>query len=405
MVNEVDHSQTNNRYRSPYDALFLNDGIRVYDITRGDSLIYEETRDRYTGMHLDTIKYVNLTNDWTVYKFLTLKQEITTDVFDGLQVSFRMPQVFAQYDSSLSGWVTGNAPLGLYLKKLANPKEMPYLDTYRFFPWNYEIVWTDNNAAYKSRVQVGPKFTDHTGNFLSAKEILLGQLFNFYVINKSFKDSTGQHPRMDMVVVDKNGNRAFDPDGDLILVGDTVKDSRTGSYVWSETIFVIDLKEAHRAGRMPKANDVYRIDFLRPFYYNDAFVFTVHAGDKNLAAVKEDMEKIRVVPNPYVATNTMEPAVANWERNQRRQIMFTHLPAQCTVTIFTLSGVLVDRIEVNNSTAGRVHSWDTNSDANGTAHWDLRSREGLEVAAGYYIYHVHSALTGDKKVGKFAIIK
>ena len=49
--------------------------------------------------------------------------------------------------------------------------------------------------------------------------------------------------------------------------------------------------------------------------------------------------------------------------------------------------------------------WDLNSAANGTVHWDLRSKEGLEIAAGYYIYHVESTVTGDVKVGKFAVIK
>jgi hypothetical protein len=55
--------------------------------------------------------------------------------------------------------------------------------------------------------------------------------------------------------------------------------------------------------------------------------------------------------------------------------------------------VLVDRIEVQNEPN------------NGTVHWDLLSREDLEVAAGMYIYHVKSNVTGKEKVGKFAVIK
>jgi hypothetical protein len=31
--------------------------------------------------------------------------------------------------------------------------------------------------------------------------------------------------------------------------------------------------------------------------------------------------------------------------------------------------------------------------------------EGLEVAAGMYFYHVKSSVSGDEKMGKFAIIK
>ena len=123
------------------------------------------------------------------------------------------------------------------------------------------------------------------------------------------------------------------------------------------------------------------------------------------SALNETMANIRVVPNPYVVTNGMEPAVGNWEKNQQRRIMFTHVPAQCTIRIFTVAGQLVDVIEVDNAAGNRSSDWDTNSNANGTAMWDLLSKEGLEVAAGYYIYHVESKLTGKVKMGKLAIIK
>ena len=85
--------------------------------------------------------------------------------------------------------------------------------------------------------------------------------------------------------------------------------------------------------------------------------------------------------------------------------MFTHIPANCTIQIFTISGVLVKEIEVDNAVSNRETLWDLNTEANGTAHWDLRSKEGLEVASGYYIYRVKSNSTGDEKVGKLAIIK
>ena len=92
-------------------------------------------------------------------------------------------------------------------------------------------------------------------------------------------------------------------------------------------------------------------------------------------------------------TNMMETAVSNPFLNQRRRIMFTHIPAQCTIKIFTISGVLVDEIMVNNQPE------------NGIIHWDMLSRENLEIAAGMYIYHIKAQETGDEKLGKFAVIK
>lgn len=407
IVNEVDYTQTNPRYRSPYDALFLNDGIRVYDMTNGDSLIYEETRDHYIGTHLDTIRYVNLFNDWTIYKFLTLKEEIITDAFDGVRLRFKVPSIFAELDSLHSGWIVGEAPVNIHIKQLPNPKGLPYRDHWRFTPWNFEFIWTDDASACVSRNEIGPKYTDHSGNFLGSSDILLNQQFNFYVVNKSFIDSTGSHPRMDMVVYDVNRNGGYDMDSDYILVSDAVKDTRSGLYVWCGTIFTIDFFDVAISGQMPRPNDVYRMAFSHPFYYNDSLVFKVIGLDDDLdeGKIDEDMDQIRVVPNPYVVTNTMESAFANWDRNQRRQLMFTHIPAQCSIKIFTISGVLVDEIEVNNSVESRENFWDINSGANGTVHWDLRSKEDLEVAAGYYIYHIKSKITGDVKIGKFAVIK
>jgi hypothetical protein len=66
---------------------------------------------------------------------------------------------------------------------------------------------------------------------------------------------------------------------------------------------------------------------------------------------------------------------------------------------------LVDEIEVDNTVANRTTPWDLNSEANGTVFWDLKTDEGLDVAAGYYMYHVKAHKTGKEKMGKFAILK
>jgi len=407
-VNEVQYGQVNARYRSPYDALFLNDGISVWDITAGDSLIYQETKDDFVAQNLDTVRYVEKYSLYFVYHHLTLRHEIVTDVFDGLRIRFRAPIIFAEPDADNTGWIVGDSPVNFHLAEHPNnPKELPYWDKWRFFPWHFEIIWTDNPEVYKTRVALGPKFADHRGNFLSSREAMLDQSFNFYVVNKSFTDSTGAYPLMDLIVYDVNHNGMFDADSDYVLVSDAVKDSRSGLYVWSGTIFAIDFHDIIDASQMPKPNDVYQIDSRRPFYYTDSLVFTVTGLENDVSAstMKEEMNQIKVVPNPYVVTNTMERAAANWQRNQRRQLMFTHVPAQAKISIFTLSGVLVNEIDVDNAIAARENVWDLNSEANGTVHWDLRSKEGLEIAAGYYIYHVESKLTGDVKVGKFAVIK
>jgi hypothetical protein len=142
------------------------------------------------------------------------------------------------------------------------------------------------------------------------------------------------------------------------------------------------------------SGDVYQLRFVRALSESESFVFSVKPhNDADKKLLNATMDDIKVVPNPYIATNVMETAVANQYLNQRRQIMFTHLPAQCVIRIFTPMGLLVDVIEVNNPSS------------NGIAYWDLLSQENLEIAAGMYIYQVESKLTGKEKIGKFAILK
>jgi hypothetical protein len=105
------------------------------------------------------------------------------------------------------------------------------------------------------------------------------------------------------------------------------------------------------------------------------------------------MDSIKVVPNPYVGTNAMEPALRNRFLNQPRKLMFTHLPASCVIKIFTSSGVLIKTIEVENAAP------------DGSEHWNLLTEENLEIAAGMYIYHVESNESGREHIGKFAVLK
>ena len=141
-------------------------------------------------------------------------------------------------------------------------------------------------------------------------------------------------------------------------------------------------------------SETYQVDWERPFFVTDTIRFSVAEETAlDLSIAKSDLDSIRVVPNPYVMTNMMESAVGNPFLNQRRRLMFTHVPADCIIKIFTVSGVLVDEIHVSNTPE------------NGIIHWDMLTRENLEIAAGMYIYHIDANSIGEEKVGKFAVIK
>jgi len=99
-----------------------------------------------------------------------------------------------------------------------------------------------------------------------------------------------------------------------------------------------------------------------------------------------------VVPNPYVVTAAWEPQHVFKSGRGERKIDFIHLPAQCTIKIFTVRGYLVAAIE---------HDSLIND---GSESWNLLSKDGMEIAYGVYIYHVDAPGIGSK-IGKFGVIK
>jgi len=104
---------------------------------------------------------------------------------------------------------------------------------------------------------------------------------------------------------------------------------------------------------------------------------------------QEDFDKIRVIPNPYIVRS------AYAETEYMRKIRFANLPANCTLTIFTVTGEKVITLD---------HEYDADNGIYGSDYfWDLRTVNNQEVAPGLYIYVAESG--GKKHIGKFAIVR
>ena len=100
---------------------------------------------------------------------------------------------------------------------------------------------------------------------------------------------------------------------------------------------------------------------------------------------EDDLNKIRVVPNPYIVHSDFN------ETEYKKKIRFTRLPEVCTITIFTITGEKVRELSHDHS-------------ADGNAWWDLRSYNNQEIAPGLYIYVVETP-SGEKKIDKFAVVR
>ena len=352
-----------------YGFQYVTNEIFIYDETDSTILIYKEDTSKYVGNNLiyrDTLDYWTLNPGSTVF----------TDVFDGMQIEIDPGVETPAYNFANSGWINSSGIMRITPSIVEGVK----------MPWKYNIVFTDDDSAYVGISRSGT-VRDENGSSIGSDKITEPAI-NFYVQNTSFIDtSTGQYGLMDVVVHDVNSNDTFDLFEDRIFVG-----APTGSR-WRATAFIIDFQLATESS-YPAPGSVYQVDWKRPFHESDTIRFSVTADDNlDKSVIASDMDNIKVVPNPYVMTNMMESAVANPFLNQRRRLMFTHVPSDCIIKIFTVSGVMVDEILVSNEPE------------NGIIHWDMLTRENLEIAAGMYIYHIEAHETGDQKTGKFAVIK
>jgi hypothetical protein len=141
-----------------------------------------------------------------------------------------------------------------------------------------------------------------------------------------------------------------------------------------------------------EAGDTLTLVFHRPFLSNDVFEFTMKPEGSDPSLAREEMDHIRVVPNPYIVANSWEPANTYASGRGPRELHFTHLPQKCRIRIFDISGQMLADID---------HASDLRD---GTEIWDMRTKDNLDISYGIYIYHVEAPGVGDK-IGKFAVIK
>jgi hypothetical protein len=101
-----------------------------------------------------------------------------------------------------------------------------------------------------------------------------------------------------------------------------------------------------------------------------------------------EIASINVFPNPYYGTSELE-----YDSGGEKFIYFSNLPLQSKIYIYTLDGILVKRIDRDNS--------DPNSSLQ---KWDLKNGYGSFVASGMYIVIVDCGSAGAKTL-KVAVFK
>ena len=204
--------------------------------------------------------------------------------------------------------------------------------------------------------------------------------------------------QQDVILVEDNPdlrNGRWDP-GDLVVLVDGVTPGATPTQAggnWrAGWAFRLLPPDAGIEPRGPAPGAVLSFGPTRPFATGDHvdFQFTAPAFDAVVA--EEELGEVYVVPNPYVATSSFEPANPYLVGRGERRIYFMNLPPQCTIRIYTITGDLVQTLTHDSAVD------------DGQEPWDLVSRDGMNVAFGVYLFHVDAPGVGTS-VGRFALIK
>ncbi len=122
----------------------------------------------------------------------------------------------------------------------------------------------------------------------------------------------------------------------------------------------------------------------RWFVDGDSWVADLSLLGEPHEVTQEELEMVKVVPNPYIVSSEFN------ESKHVKKMRFTHLPQQCKITIYTITGEKINELEHDDPYEGNL--W-----------WNLRTLNNQEVAPGLYIYTVES--DGKKHIGKFAVVR
>lgn len=273
--------------------------------------------------------------------------------FDGMAISM------GNYDSVVvnlekSGWLKGFSTLHM---PVTPDRNFPQYDV--AWPSDYIIEWLPERSI------IGP----------STKIPL-----NFFVMNITRGDTVQADIR------DLNNSKTFDLGDEIYIIEGKGANQKVtwniGYYPPVSIPFTVH----------PSPGDQFLVSTNKPYFEGDYFTFKTIGSKVDNQIAKYALDRIGVVPNPYISANAWEKRNLNQTGRGERRIDFINLPSQCELRIYTLTGALVKTL------------YKDSSPIEGAISWNLVTDDGMDIAYGVYVYHVDAPEIGEK-IGKFAIIK
>jgi hypothetical protein len=370
-INPIKGSTTGQISYSVLDDNFIKDQ-HVYYITFEDTLKPgDRPKNKPDTLTTKSFTLTDSTENRVVLKSYIVDENFEQKLTDGFRLKF-VNEKSVELNKSISKWNTANIP-SFILEKFA-------LGTIRGVesPSDYLIIFGDIGTGVSKEAKFG------TSTFKS-KQV------NFKVYNKSTSKF------IDFVFIEVDST-AYGKPGELSAKG-AFKDrivflepNKVGNLDYTWWFYLSGEPDTAHGFRIPKAGDTAYVFLKKPFLSQDVFRFVTTKAKIDNEKAKVDLDKIQVVPNPYVANALWEPKNPYVTGRGPREIHFTHLPSKCTIRIFTINGELVKEIEHESQLS------------DGTESWDLLTKDNLTISYGVYIFHVDAGVIGEK-IGKFAVIK
>jgi hypothetical protein len=354
------------------DEFFEVKGIDGTKYTEGVDYVFNYERGAIartsTSAIPDQSKLILTYRYFPVSHSTLLKNEDANPVFDGVHLTVNDADELA-WDKEKSKWAEGSS--------------------------NYEFAAHLSTVGVKRVLYPGDYEIKFSSNFIDSAYTFSGTLKKIPVRYSVTEIATGVPRKVITFVAEKPAtkNETWDPGEELICF----KPGKSGTITSSDTLtWGIEVKaplDTSVTPIAPKDGDVLLIKTKRPFNKIDKFILRTEGGKISTADAKARLNKIYVVPNPYVGYNSIEPTnkLPGQSRGEKR-IYFENLPSKCTIRIFTLSGDPV--AELNHESMFE----------NGREYWNLLNYDGFGVAYGVYIAHIDAPGVGERIV-KFALIK
>jgi hypothetical protein len=299
-----------------------------------------------------------------------------SDIFDGVELDFTNDwSVALSNQGSIWQRADGVAPYVIsYTPVLLQLSPTQFLRGYPD-PTNYEFQFADGIVDTSYEYAPGG-FTGIPVNFRIFNTTDSVYVDFFFIEGNPFPGSEGRISSGDEVVFFSRRQ-----DGSIVYSMDLIFTSRPGDP--SDTLYTFT------------SGDRMVLEVTKSFRLEDVYTFTtvkprIETASQDHASL---LNRIRVVPNPYVTAAEFEaplPPGVTGGRGERR-VDFTNLPAGSTVKVFTARGEHLITLQHD----GNIE--------NGTVSWNLKTKENLDIAYGIYFYVVESSI--GTKTGKIAIIK